>query len=208
MDCSEDLEMAAESIDPASLEEARRAIGVGCREFLNRLEVLEGGLTRVRTARDVGRFARALSMYLLASLPLRPETCPFCVQHSGGNRCRDCVYAETHGGRCDTETSAFGLLIEAVIDLAGEIHDIQEDPQAAGPYPGQETEVLKVSIERSWEATEVLMLNILEATVGDLMVAKRGYIEAILNALPTDLIDSPEVDRSLEEVRSKLKRYW
>ncbi len=208
MTCSEDLERAAEDIDPASLEEARRAIAVGCREALKRLDRLERGLTRIRAARDADRFARALSMYLLASLPLRPETCPFCVQHSGGNRCRGCGYAETHGGRCDAETSAFGQLIEAVIDLAGEIHKIREDPQAEGLDPGEGMERLMVSIGRSREAAEILLAEISEASVSGLMAAKRDYIESILEALPADLLGSAEVDRSLEEVREDLRLYW
>jgi hypothetical protein len=208
MTCPEDRARAAATIDPASLEEARRAIAVGCRLFLKRLDRLEEGLKNVRTAQDVGRFARALSMYLLASLPLKSETCPFCVQHSGGNHCQGCGYAETHGGRCDAETSAFGQLIEAVYDLAGEIHQIRDDPTVVGLDPGEGRERLKNSIGRSRKAVEVLLAAISEAEVSDLMAAKRGYIEAILDALPTDFIGSPEVERSLGEVRAKLKRYW
>ena len=208
MTCPEDRKRAAATIDPASLEDARRAIAVGCRHFLKRLDMLEEGLVNVRTAQDINRFSRALSMYLLASLPLKPETCPFCVQHSGGNRCQGCGYAETHGGRCDADTSAFGQLIEAVYDLAGEIHEIREDPPFASLDPDEAGEWLENSIRRSREAAEILLAEISEAGVSELMAAKRGYIEAILKALPADLIGSPEVDRSIEEVRAKLERYW
>ncbi|UEC43151.1 MAG: hypothetical protein METHAR1v1_1140001 [Methanothrix sp.] len=40
------------------------------------------------------------------------------------------------------------------------------------------------------------------------MEAKRGYIEAILDAIPTGIIGSGEVDESLEGVRGKLAGYW
>jgi len=208
MASSEDRKRAAATIAPASLEEARRAIAVGCRLFLNRLDRLEAGLKNVRTVQDTGRFALAISMYLLASLPLKPETCPFCVQHSGGNRCQGCGYAETHGGRCDADTSAFGQLIEAVYDLAKEVHQIRDDPPVPGVDPGEGGERLKVSIRRSRDAVEVLLAAISDAEVSELMAAKRDYIEAILDALPTDFIGTSEVETSLLNVREKLKRYW
>lgn len=208
MTSPEDKERASASIDPRSLEEAKGAIAVGCQLVLNRLERLERGLAKVRTAQDISRFSRALSMYLLASLPLRPETCPFCVQNVGGNRCLGCGYAETHGGRCDAETSAFGQLVEAVIDLAGVIHEIRDDPHISGLDLDEGRLRLKSSIEGSRVAAEVLLAAIAASSVSDLMVAKRDYIEAILDALPVDIIVSPEVERSLEDVRAKLKRYW
>ncbi len=208
MTTPKDRVKAAATIDPESLEEAEEAVAIGCRLFLNRLDRLEAGLANVRTPQDAGQFARALSMYLLASLPLRPETCPFCVQHSGGNRCQGCGYAETHGGRCDAETSAFGQLIEAVYDLAREIHEIREDSSVPEIDLDVGRERLKNSIGRSRGAAEVLSAAISVARVSDLMAAKRGYIEAILDALPLDLIASPEIERGLEEVRAKLERYW
>ena len=208
MTSSEEKERAAATIDPQSLEGAKGAITVGCREFLMRLDRLEEGLKNVRASRDAGRFSRALSMYLLAFLPLRPETCPFCVQHSGGNRCQGCGYAETHGGRCDAETSAFGRLIEAVYDLAGEIHGIRDDMPVAGIDPGGGVERLRGSIERSRAATEILLAAISEAGASDLMAAKGDYIEHILDAMPVDFMGSSEVERCLEDVREKLLRYW
>ncbi len=204
----EDQARAAATIEAQNLEEARGAIAVSCQLFLKRLDRLETGHANVRTAQDAGRFARALSMYLLASLPLKPEACPFCVQHSGGNRCQCCGYAETHGGRCDAETSAFGQLVEAVIDLAGEIHAIRENPPAGTVDPQVAKKGLAASIARSRKAAEDLLAAIEEDTVSGLMEAKRGYIEAILKALPVDLIGSSEVFRSLHEVRAKLERYW
>ncbi len=208
MTTPEDKERAAATIDPSSLNEAKEAIAVVCKLFLERLDRLEAGLPNVRTARDAGQFARALSMYLLASLPLKPETCPFCVQHSFGNRCAGCDYAETHGGRCDAETSAFFQLIEAVVDLAGKIHEVREGPSLPAIDPDEGRLRLKRSIDRSREAAERLSAETAGADVSGLMEAKRSYIGAILEALPADLIGSSEVFRSLEEVGSKLERYW
>ncbi len=73
MTSSEEIERAAATIDPESLEGARRAIAVECRLSLKRLDRLEAGLANVRTAQDISRFSRALSMFLLSSLPLKPE---------------------------------------------------------------------------------------------------------------------------------------
>jgi hypothetical protein len=208
MTTPEDKERAAATIDSLSLKEAREAIAVGCQLFLKRLDRLEGGLMRVRSAQDVNRFSRALAMYLLASLPLKPETCPFCVQNVGGNRCQGCGYAETHGGRCDADASAFGQLVEAVIDLACVIHEIQEGPAVPAIDPDEAIERLKDSIDRSRKAARDLLAATSTASVSSLMEAKRGYIEAILKALPSDLIGSSEVFRSLKEAESKLVRYW
>ncbi|HII06301.1 MAG TPA: hypothetical protein HA349_02980, partial [Methanotrichaceae archaeon] len=57
MTCPEDRERAAATIDPRSLEKAKRAITVGCGESLKRLDRLEEGLKNVRTDRDASRFS-------------------------------------------------------------------------------------------------------------------------------------------------------
>jgi len=46
------------------------------------------------------------------------------------------------------------------------------------------------------------------ADVSGLMEAKRSYVGAILDALPAGIIRSHEVDRAIEDVKSKLERYW
>lgn len=202
------LERAAASIDGVSLEEAKGAIAARCRIFLRQLDLLEGGLDRVNTAGEARRFALALSMFLLASLPLRPETCPFCVQHSGGCRCEGCGYAETHGGRCDADSSAFGHLTEAVDDLAGRLHRLRTDEGAGAGDPTDAREGLRSSIARSREAAVRLLADVAGADVAGLMEAKRGYVEAILEAIPAGIIGSRKVDEPLEGVREKLDRYW
>ena len=202
------LERAAASIDGVSLEEAKGAIAARCRIFLKQLDRLEGGLDRVNTAGEARRFALALSMFLLASLPLRPETCPFCVQHSGGNRCGACGYAETHGGRCDAETSAFGQLAEAVDDLAGRLHRLRTDAPSESVHPWDARNKLKTSVVESREAAELLLAEVAEADVAGLMEAKRDYIERILDAIPAGIIGSQHVDEALEGVRERLARYW
>lgn len=80
----EDKAGAVAKIEPRSLEEARGAVEARSLLFLMRLDRLEAGLSKVRTAREAARFAMATAMFLLDSLPLRPEACPFCVQNAGG----------------------------------------------------------------------------------------------------------------------------
>ncbi|MGB3944113.1 MAG: hypothetical protein WBK88_04905 [Methanothrix sp.] len=208
MTTPEDRARAAATIDPRSLAEARGAVEARCRLFLRRLDLLEAGIEKVRRSGEARRFALALSMYLLASLPLKPDACPFCVQHSGGCRCEGCGYAESHGGRCDAETSAFGQLAEAVDDLAGLLHRLGTDGDAGASDPKDARCRLRSSIDRSRDAAVRLLAEVAGANVAGLMEAKRGYIEAILDALPAGIIGSGEVDGSLEGAREKLARYW
>lgn len=208
MTTPEEKARAAATIDPRSLAEVRGAVEARCRLFLRRLDLLETALGNVRTAGDAARFAMAESMFLLDSLPLKPETCPFCVQNVGGNRCQGCGYAEAHGGGCDAEASAFGQLIEAVIDLAGQLHRLRNDLPAEATDPQDARERLRSSIEGSRAAAKLLMAKAEEADVSGLMEAKRDYIQAILDALPAGCIGSQQVDGSLKEVREKLVRYW
>jgi hypothetical protein len=208
MTTPEDRARAAATIDPRSLAEARGAVEVRCHIFLRRLELLEAGIEKVRTSGDVRRYSLALSMYLLASLPLKPEACPFCVQKGGGCRCEGCGYAETHGGRCDADSSAFGQLAEAVDDLAGLLHRLGTDADAGAADPKDARGGLRSSIDGSRDAAVRLLAEVAGADVAGLMEAKRGYIEAILEAIPTGIIGSGEVDESLEGVRGKLAGYW
>jgi hypothetical protein len=209
MTTPEERARAAATIDPRSLVEARRAVEARCRIFLRRLDLLEAGIENVRRSGDVHRFSLALSMFLLDSLPLKPEACPFCVQNAGGNRCQGCGYAEAHGGRCDAEASAFGQLIEAVIDLASQLHVLRNDHPARAIDLQDAGEGLRSSIEGSRAAAKELMAEAEEAAdVSGLMEAKRDYIEAILDALPAGCIGSQQVDESLKEVREKLVGYW
>jgi hypothetical protein len=208
MTTSEERARAAATIDPESLAEARGAVEARCRLFLRRLDLLEAGIENVRRSGDVHRFSLALSMFLLDSLPLKPEACPFCVQNAGGCRCEGCGYAEAHGGRCDAEASAFGQLAEAVDDLAGQLHVLRNDLPARAIDLQDAGEGLRSSIEGSRAAAKELMAEAEEADVPGLMEAKRDYVEAILDALPAGCIGSKQVDGSLKEVREKLVWYW
>ncbi|MDF0590295.1 hypothetical protein [Candidatus Methanocrinis natronophilus] len=193
MTTPEDRARAAATIDPRSLAEARGVVEVRCRIFLRRLELLEAGIEKVRTSGDVHRYSLALSMYLLASLPLKPEACPFCVQKGGGCRCEGCGYAET---------------AEAVDDLAGRLHRLGTEEGGGAADPNDARERLRSSVEGSRGAAVRLLAEVAGADVAGLMEAKRGYIEAILDALPARIIGSGEVDGSLEGVREKLAGYW
>lgn len=164
-------------------------------------------MDKVQNSHDIVKFSRALAMYQLAHLPTRPQTCPFCVQHSEGNRCEGCGYALTHGGKCDAETSAFGQFIEAVYDLAGVIHGLQ-DGKEPKIDADEGRDLLKQSIRGSRVATKSLIEALPWASTDQFMVIKARYIEEILKEIPSDLMASDEVDVALRYVLDKLKGYW
>jgi len=208
---SDDLKLAASTISPESLKEARGAIEARSCKFLTKLDILERGLDKVRTFQDAKKFSCALAMYQLAYLPTKPETCPFCVQHSGGNRCEGCGYAKTHGGRCDKDTSAFAQFIEAIYDLAGAIHSIQDEGENKGADPldlDLAKKSLQESIYTSREATMRFISDISNDSTYELMETKARYIGEILQAMPLELMNSK--DAKLAHLRSyeKLERYW
>lgn len=208
---SDDIKLAASTISSESLKEARGAIEARSCKFLTKLDILEQGLDKVRTFQDAKKFSCALAMYQLAYLPTKPETCPFCVQHSGGNRCEGCGYAKTHGGRCDADTSAFAQFIEAIYDLAGAIHSIQDEGENKGADPldlDLAKKSLQESICASRKATMWFISEISNDSTYKLMETKARYIGEILQAMPIELINSK--DAKLAHLRSceKLKRYW
>ena len=208
---SDDLKIAASTITPESLSEARGAIEARSCKFLTKLDILEGGLDKVRTFQDAKKFSCALAMYQLAYLPTKPETCPFCVQHSGGNRCEGCGYAKTHGGRCDADTSAFAQFIEAIYNLAGAIHSIQDGGENDGPAHlnlDLAKKRLQESIRKSRVATMRFISEISNDSTYKLMETKARYIGEILQAMPIELMNSN--DAKLAHLRSceKLRRYW
>jgi hypothetical protein len=199
------LEDAAATIEPGSLEKAKAAILSRCEEYLAVLERMGEALElKVHTADDERRFAKALAMYQLAYLPTRPETCPFCVQHSGGERCEGCGYALTHGGRCDADTSSFGRLIESAHELAGLIYLIAGDA-VFGACRGRR--LLRRSIQASRTATRDLMKDLPDASAFRLMEIKAEYIVSILGLIPVELID-PSVKEKRAEVVERAGRYW
>jgi len=199
------LEDAAATIEPESLENAKAAILSRCEEYLAVLERMDAALElKAHTADDERRFARALAMYQLAYLPTRPETCPFCVQHSGGERCEGCGYALTHGGRCDADTSSFGRFIESAHELAGLIYLVQGD---AVFEAGRGRRLLRRSIEASLTATRDLMKDLPDASAFRLMEIKAEYIVSILGLIPVELID-PRAEDKRAEVVERAGRYW
>jgi hypothetical protein len=213
----QELEAAAATIRPDSLEKAKAAIISRCGEYLARLNLLERALDKgkVRTPPDARKFSRALALFQLAYLPARPQTCPFCIQHSGVARCQGCGYASTHGGRCDAETSAFGQLIESLYELATQIHQIPYEGVTSSDLSAQnEAEVersrerLLSSIRESRAAAEEMMAELPEASTSRLMEIKARYMDRTLQALPVDQMESEEVEKKLQEVRERVKRYW
>ena len=114
-DRAKELEAAAKDINPATLQTAKAAIDVNCREYLRWADLFSGRLETVQPE-ELHKFARALALTLLGHLPTRPGTCPFCIQYGRSQSCEGCGYAGTHG-RCDAEDSSFSLFIEAFQEL-------------------------------------------------------------------------------------------
>ena len=79
-DRAKELEAAAKDIDPASLQAAKAAIDVNCREYLRWADLFSRRLETIKPE-ELHKFARALSLTLLGHLPTRPATCPFCIQY-------------------------------------------------------------------------------------------------------------------------------
>ena len=209
---SDDLKLAASTIPHESLSEARGTIEAKSSKFLAKLDILERGLDKVCTVQDAKKFSCALSMYELAYLPTKPETCPFCVQHSGGNRCEGCGYAKTHGGRCDKDSSAFAQFIEAVYDLAGAVHSIQDkgkgEEGAEPPDLDRAKNILFESICTSRKATVRLISEISSDSAYKLMGRKARYIGEILQAMPIELMNSKDAKLAHQRSCEKLERYW
>lgn len=212
------LQDAADAVSPTALQAALRAI-LERAESLNRmLGLLESGLDRVRTPEEADRFARAVALYEMAYLPVRPETCPFCQEYAD-DRCGECGYARTHGGICNRDSSSFVAFIEA-LNLLGTAVKAIPDPSIFTSQPKGDfvntKEILQRSIDDAAKATAELIRDLL--TVDDetpskratsyLMDQKAMYLRRMIRIMPLAAIHSPEPERLCREVLSSLERYW
>lgn len=203
MDRARELEMAAASIGSEPLERAKEAAAIDCQEYLRWTDAFAKGLERVRTPEDIQRFARAMALIQLACLPTRPEACPFCLQHSGDSSCRGCGYAITHGGRCDSDESAFSIFIEAFQKLG---RAILQDCEV-GLDPDEGVEVLLEAIEGSAQAARWMLEDLAEAKAVEFMERKARYMARIVSLLPVSLL-SEGVRARQREVHQRLMDYW
>lgn len=171
----------------------RGAIRTRAEEFLRVLGEVEQSLSRCSD--ETTRLARALALLELAYLPLRPEMCPFCVEYAD-ERCSECGYAETHGGICNSDSSRFVQLSDAIMDLGAAVKFSDPD--------GIAEENIQSSISSARMATYALLSELGRLDASGLMCAKALYIKEILRALP--------VQGALDQLRqiciSRAELYW
>lgn len=201
-DRDQELEAAAKGIDPATLQAAKAAIVVNCREYLRWVELFSRRLETVPAA-ELHKFARALSLTLLGHLPTRPGTCPFCIQYGHDKSCPGCGYAETHG-RCDADDSAFSLFIEAFQELGRAIY---QDMGELGSHADDARQLLNICMQTSRDMTMQLQEDLPSASARRLMELKAAFLDEMIGLLPVLLL-SEEVRERCLLVRRTLLDYW
>jgi hypothetical protein len=203
-DRAKELEAAAKEIDPASLQAAKAAIDINCREYIRWADLFSRRLETIKPE-ELHKFARALSLTMLGHLPTRPATCPFCIQYGHDKSCKGCGYAATHG-RCDAEDSAFSLFIEAFQELGRLIYqDMTVSQSACLPV---ETKRLQFTLlQTSQELTRDMQDNIPSLSTLQLMRQKQIYIDGMILQLPLCLF-SEDVQKQRNILQHLLERYW
>ncbi|HUS75907.1 MAG TPA: hypothetical protein VMY43_07855 [Methanothrix sp.] len=201
-DRAKELEAAAEEIDPASLQAAKAAVAASCQEYIRWADLFSKRQETIKPS-DLHKFARAFSLTLLGHLPTRPVTCPFCIQYGHNKSCTGCGYAATHG-RCDAETSAFSLFIEAFQELGRVVYQDTEDGSAD---PCLAERRLCHSLKISKDRAKRMMEEIRGCSALQLMEKKAQYIGEMIELLPYALL-CPEVVERFHEVKERLKNYW
>jgi len=199
------LEDAAAAISPDSLDKAKSAIAIDCKEYIRWANIMAESLDKkVNTAEEVKRFARAVALCLLGHLPVKPWTCPFCIQYSGDQSCKGCGYALTHGGRCDKDSSAFSQFIEAFHELGQAIYQDNEEVSFDLSYAKN---ILKRSFCQSSMAAKKMIEGMPKASAFELMEMKARYLHEMALLIPIILLSSNSQEK-LQEVKNKLDSYW
>lgn len=203
-DRAKELEAAAKEIDPASLQAAKAAIDINCREYLRWADLFFRRLETVQ-AGELHKFGRALSLTMLGHLPTRPATCPFCIQYGHNKSCKGCGYKATHG-RCDADDSAFSLFIEAFQELGRLIYqDTTANQSACLPI---ETKGLLFSLlQSSQELARDMQKDLPSLSTPQLMRQKQIYIDRMILQLPFCLF-SEDVQKQRVILQHLLGRYW
>lgn len=201
-DRASELEAAASLINIESLDMAKTAVVIVCREylrwadrFIRRLETVEPD--------QLHKFGRALALTLLGHLPTRPGTCPFCIQYGKSRSCQDCGYSATHG-RCDADDSSFSLFIEAFQELGRAIY--QDTGQLNCP-PDDARQRLNASLLGSIDLARKIMEELPSASALKLMERKAWYLDQMIRLLPLQLLDQ-EVEEKRRLVQKTLSDYW
>lgn len=208
-DRAKELEAAAKDIDPASLQAAKAAIAINCREYLRWADLFSSRLETI-VPEELHKFARALSLTLLGYLPTRPATCPFCIQYGHDKSCKGCGYSATHG-RCDADDSAFSLFIESFQELGRLIYqDTTASQSACFPVETKrlETErLLFALLQASQELAREMQEDLPSLSTLELMRQKQIYIDRMILQLPLCLF-SEDVQKQLCILQYRLKGYW
>ena len=186
----------------ASLQAAKSAIDVNCREYIRWADLFCRRLETIKPE-ELHKFARAFSLTLLGHLPTRPGTCPFCIQYDRDKSCTGCGYAATHG-RCDADDSAFSLFIEAFQELGRAIY---QDTGELGCSPHDARMHLNSSIKISCELALQMREDLPSASALRLMELKAAYLDAMIWLIP-GLLLSEEVREKCLLVRRTLLNYW
>ncbi len=201
-DRAKDLEEAAASIKPESLDMARKAVRAVCQEQIFWLGLFRRRLNDVEPE-SLNKFARAFSLTMLGHLPTRPESCPFCLQYGKSRSCEGCGYAATHG-RCDSDQSAFSLFIEAFSELGRAIY---QDTGGLCCHPDEARQILDRCISSSCSQAGEMMEDIATLSARELMERKARYLEQMIGILPVGLF-GPEVTERWRQVKRALLDYW
>lgn len=202
-----DLEKASLTISTESLEKAKKAISIDCAEYLKWARLLAERLEGISSDMDQKKFAKALALTMLGYLPTKPTTCPFCIQYSGDRTCKGCGYALTHGGRCDEETSAFKLFIEAFQDLGKAILQDHHEAHELSLDAEEGLQMLQKSINGSIMKAEQMIRDLPDASINQLMEIKARYLDQMICLIPLCFF-SDDVQDEYTKVRETLKDYW
>ena len=198
----EELEAAANGINPASLDAAKVAVAIDCEEYLRWADLFTERLGIVEPS-ELHKFARALSLTMLGHLPTRPGTCPFCIQYGRDNSCLDCGYAATHG-RCDEVDSAFSIFIEAFMEMGRLIY---QDINELKYHPIYAKMQLNIAIETSVGLATRMQDDLPSASTLQLMQQKAAYLDGMINALPVELLGE-DIKGQCRLVQKALLNYW
>jgi hypothetical protein len=201
---AKELETAARDIDPASLEAAKAAMDINCQEYLRWADLFSCRLETIEPEK-LHHFARALSLTLLGHLPVRPATCPFCIQYGDDKSCEGCGYAATHG-RCDADDSAFSLFIESFQELGRSIYqDTAKEKSDVSPV--ETKRILSAHLQSSKELTRGFQEDLPSLSTKELMIKKQNYIHHMILLLPLFLF-SEDVRVVCRILDSRMQAYW
>lgn len=203
-DRAKELETAARDIDMASLQAAKAAMDINCREYLRWVDLFSRRLETIEPER-LHQFARALSLTLLGHLPTRPATCPFCIQYGNDKSCKGCGYSAVHG-RCDADDSAFSLFIESFQELGRSIYQDTDADRLIGSCT-QTKEILSAVLKASRELTVRMQEDLPSLSTLLLMRRKQIFISGMVLLLPLSLF-SEDVQRDVSILQNRLRGYW